>query len=87
MNTDRKVKGKFLIRRIKGTNYVLKHLDSETVTVAEPNSSYYSDDDTEDSIADFEEGDAFTGTIVNPEDSQRHVWTITSVDDLMSNQS
>jgi len=87
MNTDRKVKGEFLIRRIKGTNYVLKHLDSETVTVAELNSSYYSDDETEDLITDLEEGDTFSGTIVNPKDSQRHVWTIASVDELIPNQS
>ena len=87
MNADRKVKAEFLIRTIKGTNYVLKHLDSKTVTVAELDSSYFSDDETRDLITDLDEGDTFSGTIVNPEDSQRHIWTIASVDELIPNQS
>lgn len=87
MKPNRKVEGEFLVRKVNGTNFVLKHLDSKTITVVEPNSSYYSDDSTGDLVDDLTEDDVFKGQIINPEDNRRHVWAINRVDKINVDQA
>ena len=87
MDADKKVEGKFLVRKVNGTNFVLKHVNSETITVVEPISSHYSDDNTGRLVDELTENDIFTGQIINVGNNGRHVWSIKRVDKVSSSQA
>lgn len=87
MESYRKVKGEFLVRNVKGTSIVLKHVDSQTVTVAEPGSSYYSNDKIQRLIDNLEEDDMIEAQIVNPNHNEDYVWVIADVNGILPNQT